>query len=41
MGMEDWSLALVIAFCAVVWVTVFADYRKEQIRIMPMLDQNS
>ena len=39
--MEDWSLALVIALCAVVWVTIFADYRKKLIRIMPMLDQNS
>ena len=41
MEMEDWNLAIVIALCAVVWATIFADYRKKLMRVMPTVDQNS
>ena len=36
---EDWNLALVIALCAVVWMKIFADYRKKMMRVLPTVDQ--
>ena len=39
MEIEDWNLALVIALCAVVWMKIFADYRKKMMRVLPTVDQ--
>ena len=41
MEMEDWTYALAIALAAVVWVTIFVDYRKKLMRVMPAVDQVS
>lgn len=41
MEMEDWTYALAIALSAVVWVTIFVDYRKKLMRVMPAVDQVS
>ena len=35
MEMEDWTYTLAIALSAVVWVTIFVDYRKKLMRVMP------
>ena len=41
MEMGDWTYGLAIALCAVLWVTIFVDYRKKLMRVMPGVEQVS
>lgn len=39
--MEDWTYGLAIALWAVLWVTIFVDYRKKLMLVMPSVEQVS
>ena len=39
--MEDWAYGLAIVLWAILWVTIFVDYRKKLIMVLPSVEEVS
>ena len=39
--MEDWAYGLAIVLWAILWVTIFVDYRKRLIMVLPSIEEVS